>query len=125
MENKNGAEGIVELFSPTKELQTLPYMDVGTVTNPLPNLEIEVNGIIYKNKEIRLDEYWVKGHKREIEIPMANLLGSDSDGDAHIAGSFPKADIIFKDELKAGDKVAVLKSKDKQAIFVFFRIGAI
>ena len=54
---------------------------------------------------------------------MAQLTGSDSRGDSHVQGSFPKAKIIFKDELKAGDLVACLQSKDKQTLYVIYKIA--
>lgn len=123
MKKEDSAAGIVNLFSPQDELKKLPYIETAEVINPLPNLEIRLRNITYKKENIKLDDYWVNGHKREIEIPSATLTGSDSKGDAHIEGGFPKAYVIFKDELKAGDQVAVLQSKDKQTLYVLYRIA--
>ncbi|KXA28967.1 hypothetical protein HMPREF3229_01599 [Peptoniphilus harei] len=122
-EKQNGAQEIVELFDPSPEIRVLPYCETGEVISPLPNLIVKVRDIEYKKKNIKLDEYWVKGHTREIEIPMATLTGSDSNGDGHIAGAFPKAKIIFKDELKVKDLVACLQSKDKQTLYVIYKIA--
>lgn len=118
-----GALEIVKLFAKNGEDVKLPFCETATVVKPLPNIEIRLRDITYKKKQIKLDEYWVKGHEREIEIPDAELIGVDSHGDSHITGRFPKAKIIFKDELKAGDEVAVLQSRDKQTLYVLFRIG--
>lgn len=120
---QNGAQEIVELFDPGPEIEVLPYCETGEVISPLPDLVVKVRDIEYKKKNIKLDEYWVKGHTREIEIPMAPLDGSDTNGDGHIAGAFPKAKIIFKDELKAGDLVACLQSKDKQTLYAIYKIA--
>lgn len=122
-EKQNGAQEIVKLFDPRPEIEVLPYCETGEVISPLPDLVVKVRDIDYKKKNIKLDEYWVKGHTREIEIPMAQLTGSDSRGDSHVQGSFPKAKIIFKDELKAGDLVACLQSKDKQTLYVIYKIA--
>ncbi|MET3616724.1 hypothetical protein ABID14_000344 [Peptoniphilus olsenii] len=122
-QKNNGAQEIVDLFDPSPEFESLPYCETGEVISPLPDLEIKVRDINYKKKNIKLDEYWVKGHEREIEIPSAPFIGADSKGDSHIAGGYPKAKIIFKDELKAGDLVACLQSKDKQTIYVIFKIA--
>lgn len=122
-EKNNGAQEIVNLFDPSPTLEALPYCETGEVISPLPNLVVKMRDIEYNKKNIKLDEYWVKGHTREIEIPMTTLEGSDSNGDGHIQGAFPKAKIIFKDELKAGDLVACLQSKDKQTIYVIFKIA--
>lgn len=121
--NENYANKFVELFNAEQDIKTLPYCETATVISPLPDLEIQLRNITYKKKNIKLDEYWVTGHKREIEIPSATLTGTDSDGDGHISGGFPEAFIIFKDELKAGDQVAVLQSKDKQTLYVLYRIA--
>ena len=120
---QNGAQEIVKLFDPGPEIEVLPYCETGEVISPLPDLVVKVRDIDYKKNNIKLDEYWVKGHTREIEIPMAQLTGSDSRGDSHVQGSFPKAKIIFKDELKAGDLVACLQSKDKQTLYVIYKIA--
>ena len=120
---QNGAQEIVKLFDPGPEIEVLPYCETGEVISPLPDLVVKVRDIDYKKKNIKLDEYWVKGHEREIEIPMAPLDSSDTHGDGHIAGAFPKAKIIFKDELKAGDLVACLQSKDKQTLYVIYKIA--
>ncbi|MGF0096022.1 DUF2577 family protein [Peptoniphilus sp. SGI.035] len=122
-EKNNGAAEIVKLFDPSPEIEVLPYCETGEVISPLPNLVIKMRDIKYKKENIKLDEYWVKGHEREIEIPRAQLTGNDSRGDSHVEGGFPKAKIIFKDELKAGDLVACLQSKDKQTIYVMFKIA--
>lgn len=123
MNKSNAATEIVDLFDPSPQLKSLPYCETATVTKPLPNLEIKLRDIVYKKDNIKLDEYWTKGHKREIEIPSATLTGTDSRGDGHISGGFPQAFIIFKDELKVGDQVAVLQSKDKQTLYVLYRIA--
>lgn len=117
------ASGIVKLFQPNEEINALPYCETAEVVSPLPDLKIKLRGITYEKKQIKLDEYWVEGHTREIEILDAPLMGSDSDGDAHNSGAFPKATMIFKDELVSGDLVAVLQSKDKQTIYVLFKIA--
>lgn len=121
MRKDDSASKIVNLFNP--DFEPLPYCETATVLNPLPDLEIQLRDLVYKKKNIKLDEYWVTGHKREIEIPSATLTGTDTHGDGHISGGFPEAFIIFKDELKAGDLVAVLQSKDKQTLYVLFRIA--
>lgn len=115
--------GIVKVFDPTPKFDGLPYCETAEVTSPLPNLVIKLRDLSYKKANIKLDEYWVKGHKRKIEIPSAPFTGSDSKGDAHISGGYPNAEIIFKDELKKGDLVACLQSKDKQTIYVLFKIA--
>lgn len=122
-EKQNGAQEIVNLFDPRPEIEVLPYCETGEVISPLPDLVVKVRDIDYKKNNIKIDEYWVKGHEREIEIPMAQLTGSDSRGDSHVQGSFPKAKIIFKDELKVGDLVACLQSKDKQTLYVIYKIA--
>lgn len=115
--------GIVNLFNPKPQMDTLPFIETGEIISPLPNLVIKVRELEMKKEKIKLDEYWVKGHKREIEIPSAPFTGSDSKGDSHIAGGYPKAYVIFKDELKAGDLVACLLSRDKQTLYVLFKIA--
>lgn len=121
-ENKSASE-IVNLFDPTPQLNQLSYCETGEVVSPLPDLRVKVRDIVYTKEQIKIDEYWVKGHKREIEIPSAALAGSDSKGDSHISGGFPKAYIIFKDELKSGDLVTVIASKNKQTLYVLNRIA--
>lgn len=120
---ENPYSGMAQLFDPSESMESLPYMETGEVISPLPDLKIKVRDLEYKKENIKLDEYWVKGHEREIEIPMTSLTGSDSRGDSHVQGSFPKAKIIFKDELKAGDQVACLQSKNKQTLYVVFKIA--
>ena len=117
------ADGILKMFDPTKIKPTLPYIETGEVISPLPDLVIKLRDLEYKKDLIKLDEYWVNGHEREIQLVSAPMTGSDSDGDAHIAGGFPKATIIFKDELEEGDLVACLQSKDKQTLYVLFKIA--
>lgn len=111
------------LFSPKDQIDAIPYCETGEVTMPLPDLEVTVRSLPYRKDQIKLDEYWVKGHEREIEIPMAPFNGSDTHGDGHVSGGYPKAKIIFKDELKVGDLVACLQSKDKQTLYVLFKIA--
>lgn len=122
---QDGASEIIDILSPKDEINSLPYIETGEVISPLPNLKIKLRDLVYKKENIKLDEYWVKGHKRKITIPMATLTGADARGDSHVSGSFPDAVIIFKDELVVGDEVAVMQSKDKQTLYVFFRIGKI
>lgn len=122
---QDAASEIIDILSPKDEINGLPYIETGEVISPLPNLKIKLRDLIYKKENIKIDEYWVKGHKRKITIPSAKLTGADVRGDSHVAGGFPDAGIIFKDELIVGDKVAVMQSKDKQSLYVFFRIGKI
>lgn len=123
MKKNQGAKALLDIFDPSPIKADLPFCEHATVISPLPDLKIKLRDITYKKENIFLDEYWISGHEREIEIPMAQLQGTDSRGDGHIQGAFPKAKIIFKDELKAGDQVAVLQSKDKQGLYVLFKIG--
>lgn len=120
--NKSASE-IVGIFDPTPEINKIPYCETGKVISTLPDLKIQVRDNTYIKEQIKLDEYWVKGHKREIEIPSATLTGSDTNGDEHVSGGFPNAYIIFKDELVAGDLVTVISSKDKQTLYVLNRIA--
>lgn len=120
IEREGKASDIIDLLLPDYEI--LPYGETGVVTKEMPDLEITLRDLIYKKEKIKIDDYYIAGHTREIEIPMATLAGSDSRGDGHVQGGFPKATIIFKDELKTGDKVAVLQSKDKQTLYVLFKI---
>lgn len=120
--NKSASE-IVGIFDPTPDIGKIPYCETGEVISPLPDLKIKVRDNIYIKQQIKLDEYWTKGHKREIEIPSATLTGSDTNGDEHISGGFPLAYIIFKDELVVGDLVTVIPSRDKQTLYVLNRIA--
>ena len=121
----DAAAEIIDILSPRDEINGLPYIETGEVISPLPDLKVKVRDLVYRKDNIKLDDYWVKGHKRKITIPSAKLTGTDARGDSHIEGGFPEAEIIFKDELVVGDKVAVMQSKDKQSLYVFFRIGKI
>lgn len=121
----DAASELIDILSPKDDIDGLPYVETGEVISPLPNLKVRLRDLVYKKENIKLDEYWVKGHKRKITIPSARLTGSDTHGDGHIEGGFPDAEIIFKDELVVGDEVAVMQSKDKQTLYVFFRIGKI
>ena len=120
---QDAASEIIDIVSPKDEINGLPYIETGEVVSPLPDLKIKLRDLIYKKENIKIDDYWVKGHKRKITIPSSTLTGADSGKYSHIAGGFPDAEIIFKDELKKGDKVAVMQSKDKQSLYVFFRIA--
>lgn len=122
---QDAAAEIIDILSPRDEINGLPYIETGEVISPLPDLKVKVRDLIYRKDNIKLDDYWVKGHKRKITIPSAKFTGTDARGDSHIEGGFPEAEIIFKDELEVGDKVAVMQSKDKQSLYVFFRIGKI
>lgn len=122
---QDAASEIIDILSSKDEINGLPYIETGEVISPLPNLKVKVRDLIYKKENIKLNDYWVKGHKRKITIPSSTLTGADSGKHSHIAGGFPDAEIIFKDELIVGDKVAVMQSKDKQSLYVFFRIGKI
>lgn len=122
---QDAAADIIDILSPKDEINGLPYIETGEVVSPLPDLKVKVRDLIYRKDNIKIDDYWVKGHKRKITIPSASLTGADTKGDSHIAGGFPEAELIFKDELAVGDKVAVMQSKDKQSLYVFFRIGKI
>lgn len=122
---QDAAAEIIDILSPRDEINGLPYIETGEVISPLPDLKIKVRDLVYRKDNIKLDEYWVKGHKRKITIPSAKLTGADARGDSHIEGGFPEAELIFKDELVVGDRVAVMQSKDKQSLYVFFRIGKI
>lgn len=113
----------VQLFDNPDKIEYLPYCETGEVVSPLPDLKVKVRDLTYVKDKIKLNEYWMPGHEREIEIPTAPLTGSDSRGDGHVAGGFPKAKIIFRDTLKAGDLVACLQSKDKQTLYVLYRIA--
>ena len=122
---QDAAAEIIDILSPKDEINGLPYIETGEILSPLPDLKVKVRDLIYRKDNIQIDDYWVNGHKRKITIPSASLTGADAKGDSHVAGGFPEAEIIFKDELKVGDKVAVMQSKDKQSLYVFFRIGKI
>lgn len=122
---QDAAAEILEIIDPSDEINNLPFIETGEVISPLPDLKVKLRDLVYRKDNIKLDDYWVKGYKRKITIPSAKLTGSDSRGDSHIEGGFPEAEIIFKDELEVGDKVAVMQSKDKQSLYVFFRIGKI
>lgn len=122
---QDAASEIIDILSPRDEINGLPYIETGEVISPLPDLKVKVRDLIYKKENIKIDDYWVNGHKRKITIPSASLTGADTRGDSHIEGGFPDAEIIFKDVLIVGDKVAVMQSKDKQSLYVFFRIGKI
>lgn len=122
---QDAASEIIDILSPKDEINGLPYIETGEVISPLPDLKVKVRDLVYRKDNIKLNDYWVKGHKRKITIPSAKLTGTDARGDSHIEGGFPEAEIIFKDELIVGDKVAVMQSKDKQSLYVFFRIGKI
>ncbi len=115
----------IALFDPSEDLEKLPYCETGEVESPLPNLKIKLRGLTYTQERIKLNEYWMPGHKRKITIPSTSFSGSDSRGDAHGSGGFPEAEIIFKDSLVAGDLVACLQSKDKQTLYVLYRIASI
>lgn len=120
IEREGKASDIIDLLLPDYEI--LPYGETAEVTKEMPDLEITLRDLPYKKEKIKIDDYYIAGHEREIEIPSTTLTGSDSMGDAHISGGFPKAKIIFRDELKIGDKVAVLQSKDKQTLYVLFKV---
>lgn len=122
---QDAAAEIIDILSPRDEINGLPYIETGEVVSPLPELKVKVRDLVYRKDNIKLNDYWVNGHKRKITIPSASLTGADARGDSHMAGGFPDAEIIFKDELVVGDKVAVMQSKDKQSLYVFFRIGKI
>lgn len=122
---QDAASEIIDILSPKDEINGLPYIETGEVVSPLPDLKVKVRDLIYRKYNIKIDDYWLNGHKRKITIPSSTLTGVDSGKDSHIAGGFPEAEIIFKDELVVGDKVAVMQSKDKQSLYVFFRIGKI
>lgn len=116
------AARIVDLFNPRPDMGRLPYVETATVLAPPPEMVVQLRDIKYKKERIKVNEYYTKGHEREIEIPMAAMSGSDSRGDSHVAGGFRKAKIIFKDDLKPGDKVAAIQSKDKQTLYVLCKI---
>lgn len=116
------AARIVDLFNPTPDMSRLPFIETATVITPPPEMVVQLRDIQYKKERIKINEYYTKGHEREIEIPTAPMLGSDARGDGHVAGGFIRAKIIFKDDLKPGDKVAVVQSKDKQTLYVLYRI---
>ena len=122
---QDAASEIIDILSPKDEINGLPFIETGEILSPLPDLKVKVRDLIYRKDNIKLNDYWVKGHKRKITIPSASLTGSDSMGNSHIAAGIPDAEIIFNDELVVGDKVAVMQSKDKQSLYVFFRIGKI
>nr|DAL69691.1 MAG TPA: Protein of unknown function (DUF2577) [Caudoviricetes sp.] len=113
----------VQLFDDPDRFEALPYCETGQVVSPLPDLKVQLRDLTYVKDKIKLNEYWMPDHEREIEIPSAPMTGSDGRGDGHVAGGFPKAKIIFRDTLKAGDLVACLQSKDKQTLYVIYRIG--
>lgn len=116
------AARIVDLFNPHSDMARLPYIETATVIASPPEMVVQLRDIQYKKERIKVNEYYTKGHEREIEIPMAPMSGSDSRGDGHVAGGFTRAKIIFKDDLKPGDKVAAVQSKDKQTLYVLCKI---
>ena len=116
------AARIVDLFNPNSDMARLPYIETATVIMPPPEMVVQLRDIQYKKERIKINEYYTKGHEREIEIPMAPMSGSDARGDGHVAGGFIRAKIIFKDDLKPGDKVAAVQSKDKQTLYVLCKI---
>lgn len=116
------AARIVDLFNPNGDMARLPYIETATVIAPPPEMVVQLRDIQYKKERIKINEYYTKGHEREIEIPTAPMSGSDSRGDGHVAGGFIRAKIIFKDDLKPGDKVATVQSRDKQTLYVLYRI---
>lgn len=114
---------IMNLLSPEENINALPYMETGEVISPLPNLKVRLRNIEYRKENIKLNEYWTKGHKRKIIIPHSKIEGIDASKVSHVSGGFPDAEIIFNDELKVGDLVAVMQSKDKQTLYVLYRIA--
>lgn len=116
------AARIVDLFNPNSDMARLPYIETATVIVPPPEMVVQLRDIQYKKERIKINEYYTKGHEREIAIPMAPMSGSDARGDDHVAGGFIRAKIIFKDDLKPGDKVAAVQSKDKQTLYVLCKI---
>lgn len=123
MRQEDYAGEILDLMDPKPALDKLPYCETARVTQGPPEIQIELRGLIYDRSRIKANEYLVEGHKRQITIPSTSMTGTDSRGDGHVAGGFPDATIIFQDPLKAGDEVAVIPSKDKQTIYVLFKIG--
>lgn len=115
--------GICDLFDPAPSQELLPYCETGKVLKAGSDLTVQVRGLIYRSDQIKVNGYWTAGHTREIEIPTAPFTGSDTRGDGHTSGGFPKATIVFKDGLKVGDEVACLQSRSKQTLYVLFRIG--
>lgn len=117
------ASELVEILGNKREFNALPYIETAKVVSPLPNLVIRLRDIEYKKDKIKLNEALEKDYKRQMHIPMQSFMGSDSNGDSHTSGGYPSnTNIIFDDGLKVGDDLAVLQSKDKQTLYVLFRI---
>lgn len=122
MQKDDYLQGLCDLFDPAPSQELLPYCETGTVTQAPPEIEVATRDLTYRADQIEINEYWTSGHEREIEIPSATLTGSDSRGDSHSTGGFPQATIIFRDDLKVGDKVACLQSRSKQTLYVLCRL---
>lgn len=123
MEKENNVNELFGIFNNDEKFNSLSNIETGQVVSPLPELEIQVRNLTYKKENIKLNEYWLPSHRRDITIPSSALTGSDSKGDSHISGGFPEANIIYNDTLKAGDDVAVIQSQNKQTLYVLFRIA--
>ncbi|ERI06458.1 DUF2577 domain-containing protein [Aneurinibacillus aneurinilyticus] len=114
-------------------------IQVGTVTKPLPDIEIQVGEIELDKTQLVFAEYLLQ-HKRKLKITSssASLSHSKDAGatsqeldppykhshDIAVAnGSFSlsDSDVEYLDELKVGDEVIVMAAQDQQTYYVLDR----
>lgn len=114
-------------------------IQIGTVTKPLPDIEIKVGAVELDKTQLVFAEYLLQ-HKRKLKVMSlsANLSHSKDAGatsqeldppykhshDIAVAnGSFSlsDSDVEYLDELKVGDEVIVMAAQDQQTYYVIDR----
>ena len=118
--------GIIDLQHQIAEAHTPHGTSIGKIISPPPDIEIAWNDIILKKERIYIDEYLLKGHKREAKGHLISATQfraggygySQYENHNHDINDDYKETLILTDTLKEGDLVEVTPIKGDQLFIV-------
>lgn len=107
-----------------------PTIQVATVVSPPPGIAIVLGELQVDKDNILIADYLLPNYQRKITIPETTATGSvivnTPPPEPHVHNiskvGIPSGEIKLTDTLKAGDKVAVMATSDRQTYIVLAKV---
>lgn len=107
-----------------------PSIQIGEVISSNP-LTVKIGDLQIDKDNILIADYLLKDYKRKIKIPEATATGKTNNVSVGDHGTHKhsvdniginEVEITFLDTLKAGDRLAILPTSDKQNYIILARV---
>ena len=121
---------IIEQMKKQGATSNPPTIAIGEVISSNP-LTVKIGDLQIDKDNILITDYLLKDYKRKIKIPEATATGETNNVSVGDHGTHKhsvdniginEVEITFLDTLKAGDRLAILPTSDKQNYIILARV---